>query len=343
MQTIETSERYQAIDVLKIIAAFLIVCIHAPLHSQFGEYFTSITRIAVPLFFMITGFFYIDVKNRNSRKRQIVKIFKLLIISNIIYLVFGIIMAYMSGTLTSYLDDTFRFSSFLKFVLFNESPFSGHLWYLSAILYVLIIIAFIEKVVPQKYLKLLFMLIPLLLIFDLVFGKYSLLILGKEFPIILVRNFLFVGLPYFSIGLLIRIYKNRISISEYKLLFLIAIFVLTTLLERYLLVIMNSNSTRDHYISTTFLAIAFFILFTGSRFNKIQFGYIAEVGKKYSTWIYIIHPIFVTLLGSVAILLDIESLYMDVRPMFVFIITTLFVVIMGKVGKQLSHFNKLKL
>ena len=41
---------------------------------------------------------------------------------------------------------------------------------------------------------------PFLLMGDLILGKYSVLLLGREFPYILVRNFLFVGIPYFCIG-----------------------------------------------------------------------------------------------------------------------------------------------
>ncbi|UEA30492.1 hypothetical protein LK422_03580 [Blautia massiliensis (ex Durand et al. 2017)] len=43
---------------MKAICAFLIVCIHAPFPGKFGAYFTTLTRVAVPIFFMITGYFY---------------------------------------------------------------------------------------------------------------------------------------------------------------------------------------------------------------------------------------------------------------------------------------------
>ncbi|WP_442863929.1 hypothetical protein [Blautia sp. KLE_1732_HM_1032] len=36
----------------------MIVCIHAPFPGKFGAYFTTLTRVAVPIFFMITGYFY---------------------------------------------------------------------------------------------------------------------------------------------------------------------------------------------------------------------------------------------------------------------------------------------
>ena len=53
--------RAASLDVLKAICAFLVVCIHVPFPGKVGEYFTALTRVAVPIFFMITGFFHADV------------------------------------------------------------------------------------------------------------------------------------------------------------------------------------------------------------------------------------------------------------------------------------------
>ena len=78
--------RADNIDVLKAICAFLIVCIHVPFPGVAGEYFTALTRIAVPIFFMITGYFYSDVIDRHREVIQIKKIFRLLIEANLLYL-----------------------------------------------------------------------------------------------------------------------------------------------------------------------------------------------------------------------------------------------------------------
>ena len=84
-----------------------------------------------------------------------------------------------------------------NFIVLNENPFGGHLWYLGAYLYVLLIAMIISKYKIWKYM---FYAIPILLLTDLILGKYSLLFLDREFPVIYVRNFLFVGLPYFALG-----------------------------------------------------------------------------------------------------------------------------------------------
>ena len=64
----------------------------------------------------------------------------------------------------------------------------------------------------DKVQKTLFLAIPVLLAGDLIIGKYSLLLFGREFPAFYSRNWLFVGVPYFSLGMLIR--KHLPSIKE---------------------------------------------------------------------------------------------------------------------------------
>ncbi len=53
--------RYDGLDVLKCICAFLVVCIHAAFLGDVGKIVEVIARIAVPIFFMITGFFYLTL------------------------------------------------------------------------------------------------------------------------------------------------------------------------------------------------------------------------------------------------------------------------------------------
>lgn len=53
---------------------------------------------------------------------------------------------------------------------------------------------------------------------DVVFGKYGILFLGVDTPVCYLRNFLFVGLPYFSIGMLLKKADNRLNLNKLMLL-----------------------------------------------------------------------------------------------------------------------------
>ena len=51
----DRTNRLVGLDILKFIAAFMVVCIHVIFYGRFGEDVVAISRCAVPIFFMITG------------------------------------------------------------------------------------------------------------------------------------------------------------------------------------------------------------------------------------------------------------------------------------------------
>lgn len=299
--------------------------IHVPFPGKVGAYFTTLTRVAVPVFFMITGYFYSDTVARHKEKQQIKKIFYLVVEANLLFFIWNITLVVLRrDSIMSYMQSIFSGKNMLKFLLFNESPLAVHLWYLGAIFYVLAIVLLVDKFQCRK---ILYDLTPVLLIADLLFGKYSLLIFHREFPYILVRNFLCVGIPYFCIGNIIR--EKRCSEKWDKAVFLvlIVIFMITSLAERFVLVNAGLNATRDHYLSTTFLAICLFIYTLKSNWHNKD---LAMVGRKYSTWLYILHPIFITVFSMIVGKLGIKSIYRCIAPIVVYCATLVFLIILEK-------------
>lgn len=246
-------EKEQGIDILRVICSFLVVCIHCPFPGQAGAYFTALTRAAVPAFFMVTGYYYSDMVKRGTEKKQIRKIFRMAVLSNLLYFLLHGARAMLGGELRAYLAGVMNVKAMVKFIVFNASPFSSHLWYLGAVLYVLLIALAVNR---SGRMYVLCILAPFLLAGDLLLGKYSLLLWHRQFPVVAVRNFLFVGIPYFAIGMQMREKTIRLRRKTYE--WLIVLFSITTLLERYLLVSLDAVAVRDHYISTTLLAMALF-------------------------------------------------------------------------------------
>ncbi len=317
--------RNYGLDLLKTMCAFLIICIHAPFPGLVGDIFTPLTRIAVPLFFMITGFYYSRTKERQKEKKQISKIFKLFASANILYLFWSLVIAFISGeSITTFISNSFSVKSILQFLLFNESPFGAHLWYLGAILYVLIIIFLFEKKWNRQKL---YPIIPVLLFLDLALGKYSLLLFGQSIPYVFIRNFLCVGLPYFLIGDMINTYSIKMKPKNASLLSII--FIATTLTERFVLGYFNLNATRDHYISTTLLAVSVFLLavhFDDKQNSKIYDG-LYYIGANLSSGIYILHPIFIVIMskavGFISRYINIRVVYSCIAPFAIMVITTI--------------------
>ncbi|MFR8990741.1 MAG: acyltransferase family protein [Fusobacterium sp.] len=288
----KVEKRNIGLDALKFICAFLVVCIHMNLQGEIEKYFITLTRISVPIFFMITGFFYKNMITKGKIQNYILKIFKLCLISNMFYFIFNlIIIAITKGNILKYICESLGFKAIIRFIIFSDTPIEGHLWYLNALICTLIFITFINKHFKEKYL---YMIIPFLLMCDLMLGKYSLFLWQKQFNLIFVRNWLFVGVPYFLIGIYIEKYYKSKTIKMHYLFIFILIFVITSFLERYFLIIKNLSSFREHYLSTTLLAIVVFFLFIERKEKYINF--ISKMGKSYSLIIYIIHPAIITLL-----------------------------------------------
>ena len=80
------NQRLNNLDVVKAICAFLVICIHISYKEDLGNIITPLCRIAVPLFFMITGYFY----HKTSKKplKQIKKVLILTILANLLYFIF---------------------------------------------------------------------------------------------------------------------------------------------------------------------------------------------------------------------------------------------------------------
>ena len=110
---------------------------------------------------------------------------------------------------------------------------------------------------------------------------------------------------------------------------LIVVFAITSLAERFALVNAGLNATRDHYLSTTFLAI--------SLKSDWENKELAVIGREYSTWLYIIHPIFITAFSMVVGKLGIKSIYRCVAPIVVYCAALIFLIILQKVKTALRR------
>ena len=203
-------QRNYSIDILKFICAALVVLLHT--NSSYQNLVSPITRCAVPCFFMISGYLLYDGKRIGEirLKRSIANILKITLWSTLLFAILKEIIAFHHGNL--YFPNV---NEWICFIVLNENPFGFHLWYLGAYLYVLFIVILVDRYDKWHFM---FKAIPVLLVCDLIFGKYSLLLIGKEYPFIFVRNFLFVGLPYFALGCWLKTKQNRItSVNRYLL------------------------------------------------------------------------------------------------------------------------------
>ena len=123
------SKYYTGVDCFRLVAALLVVAIHtSPLadYSEIGDFiFTRIiARVAVPFFFMVSGFFVISRYTYNSEKlmRFIKKTVSIYVFAILLYVPINIYNGY------------FRMGNLLPNII-KDIVFDGtlyHLWYLPA-------------------------------------------------------------------------------------------------------------------------------------------------------------------------------------------------------------------
>lgn len=275
------SDRSNGIDILKFCCALLIVFIHV--EFKYRLLVLPITRCAVPIFFIISGFYiYNDDEDVMTIKikQSILKVSRILFFSTVLY---SIIFFAHNNKFSITNKDLFNI-----FCL-NDNPFGGHLWYLSAYLYVLVIFLWIFK---TKLLKLLMYLLPVFFLITLCAGNYSQLLFGRQFNYMYYRNFLIVGIPYFLLGYCIS--KNKLNyLFKHRCLLGIGILfgVLVSETEYVLLQNLKFIATQDFFFGSVILSITLFLYFVSFKSNNPIFTIIAGYGKKYSLYLYIFHPL----------------------------------------------------
>ena len=314
-------ERNYSIDLLKFTMAVLVVFLHTDWVGT--DYVNPIARCAVPTFFMISGFLLYDGQTIGSERivRNLKNIWHIFLWSSVLFLILKEMSYVVKGVF--WLPSS---QQIIKFLLFNEHPFYWHLWYMPAYLYTLAIMWIVDKHNLYKYL---FLATPLLLFGDLVLGKYSVMLWGREFNAIYVRNFLFVGIPYFSLGLLIKRNMNKIiGINKTIILTGGGVLYLLCLLERHFLDTHGWQAARDHYLSTTFLSVCFFLLFLNMNIKPNK---LVTLGSKDSLYIYILHPLVMYIMGMfVGRNTLLSNAYYYIAPMVVVFITVFVVYLLRK-------------
>jgi len=263
--------RNLSIDVLKIILAFFVVFLHMNFLKETYPVLSYILvnglfRIAVPVFLVITGFYFFHIDSAKKLKKWLFRTFLLYAIWMLIY------VSYWKDNEQIWLTIIFGYH---------------HLWYLIGTFFSGFLLYFLRN---QNSSWLLTLAIFLFLFGYVVQVSGNLHYLNTESDsllndYLLYRNFLFVCFPFLTIGFLIN--KHRIDISTYKNSSLLVILsILGVIAEAFF----NYN-----YISSESTDILFSLIFASPLLflycQKIYIKTTSKVLASLSTAIYVVHPL----------------------------------------------------
>ena len=283
------SNRNNTIDVLRLVFAVLVVSIHTMALYCFGEdawLATSmgVARIAVPFFFIITGyFFYPKVKKGKSGNTYIKKIFKF-------YITWVLIEAITLFPLL--ISDSIQelISTLIGVLLIGVT---GSLWYLSSMILALLVT---KQLLKKDKFILLFIVSSILFIIGLSGDSYYGLTEGSILGdianayanIFKMTNIGFTcSVPFIVIGAAINKYKLKDKIKNSGIISLIGIGLL--LIETFVLYKNGIAKDCNMLVSLLVVVPAIFIWALNSKLNISNKS--AKICREYSIGIYCTHQI----------------------------------------------------
>ena len=276
-------KEYYGIDLFKFIMSFCVIAIHTSLlNEQSHVFYSLIIRMAVPFFFLSTGFLLSNKLNDSNEynlniiKNQITKFLKKYLLWSFIYLPLTIY-----GTIRY----KYLFSIIItKFLFMGEEYNSWQLWYLLSSVYAFVFLFFCFKknINSKKMFSIIFFIIILKSLFDYYevnYENFNMIFIVKVIRKT-IRNFrIFNGIIFIPIGTKLKKIKVPFKINTF-------LFFLSLLLDYYI-----KNIIVSEYISI----ITIISLFNFVKELNLKKSIIYIYFRKISSIIYYIHMYIFTI------------------------------------------------
>lgn len=274
------------LDIVKCIAALMVVWIHynplgdngdpIKLWHWFIVDWIGVCRIGVAMFFVITGFYLQDIVERERLKSYVCRILRLLLLGVVTHSMLMTIICVRQHLQIPMLDCVSN-GTFWWNLLFLNSPgeFGLHLWFLLAVVYSVLILSYppLQRVDNQRF----------AFVAAVLWGiGWIMQLMGCH--MLYFRNFLFYGLPCVYAGMMTRRYVARHDLSKlpYSVLWgMVALAVVAICVQnRFVLY-------SDIYLLNLPACVA--ILLLCIKADNLPCAWLAQIGRRYSSYIYVFH------------------------------------------------------
>ncbi|MCH5188171.1 MAG: acyltransferase [Oscillospiraceae bacterium] len=346
-------KQYNAIDLAKFLCAILVVTIHV---SPFGNAYKTgslaffnhsvqnyLARIAVPFFFVSSGFFLFQKTNSENfniqvTKKYVLKLFKLYLIWSAVYLPLNIILFFR--------DNKGIFHAILIYIrnfIFDGSYY--HLWYVPAAIFAVALISVLlyKRVTPKKILIIAGVFYIAGLFDQSWFGFIEPLILRSHYIwkmrmlvqniIVTTRNGLFEGFLFAGIGMYFACCKVNISRKHALMGFIISMLLMAV--EAFTVIHFNIARAYNMYL---FLVPAVFYMFLIVRDTELPDSKIYKSLRILSQLIYFMHIWVLVVVDAALSIIDPGLEKTSLR--FVLILFT--TIICSIIVMKISDFSKFK-
>lgn len=288
------------LELIKLLASYMVVFIHVRFDGDAGIVMETLARFAVPLFFLISGFYSYQITPEKILKR--IKNVSFLLVFGVVgytlYNIFLVMIWESPKDILLYFVKYCDIGVWFQLIFMNVPVSSDHLWYLFAILYVYIIFYFVTKHCVRE--KLVYILAFVLLFINILLSE-GLSAFGIVFDPRNVRNFALMGIPFFTMGLLVRKHENKVkNIPGCVSVFAAVIGIFGSIVSRYIW------GRNELYLGSVFILFALIMVFV--KYPNIQYPHFLYQLTGCSTYIYIFH-----LMVSTAFMICYSQLNIDME------------------------------
>ena len=317
-------EKNRCMNFVKGICCIAVILSHCSFPNKIGNLITYPLKIAVPFFFMISGYFAYH-KNNKKIFHKAIHILKLLLVSEIVYIVYFLIFDKVQ-----LMNNFNEIKQILKIVFVGTLSTNNALWFLYALFWSYLCLMIINKF---KVYKLFHVISIIVLVLHVIIR--SLVRECNWYDDIYFRNFLLFGLPFVLLGSFIKKHEEKLTrIFNNKMCIVGELIGEVMIIVEYLIF-----HASDYYIGT--IITTFFVFLFTIKNPKLYVSKILEfIGDKLSMYVYIFHMLGLYIINLIANLMNISNniIFRWSRPILVIIFTLgisyLIYLVMNKSNKK---------
>ena len=334
--------RNNYIDACRTICSFLVIFLHFSLPGIFGKITLPLTRIAVPFFFAVSGYyFYKDDKKEENRVigKRIIRLLKLFACSELVYFSFYLFLEFNAfgfglHSIKSLLDAyVSNYSKNIPSWPIALVPLCNEVgWFLLALCAVYLIMYISNKVNMTKHLW----------IFSIIYLCIHMIIrrirLYMGTDIVISERFI-LCLPLFFFLLGYQIHKNQEKLANISMNKLVGIFISGCFLS----IAECFTFTHTIYIGTILCTFSLILICTVPRKAKEStfICLLSRIGQHHTDFIYIMHLLIINnvghILSKVMPKLVLHPLYAWALPVFGCIFVTLCAVFFRAIVERIKR------
>lgn len=280
-------DKSEALYILKGLACLGVIFIHCPFPSKLGNMFTELCCFAVPVFYLIAGYYSYNVQT-NRIKARIIKLLKFALCCFVLYLLLKIGTKIIEGGIKDYLYELFSIKNLINIIVFSSPPFWEPGWYIIGM-----IETYITWLIAKKYNKT----EPLLKVtpFLFIIGVIIYIVCNTYFSGF--GKFIYIGraLPWFLEGIIIRdkVENKALKVNNKKICIIgILAYIFSTTQS-----LLEATIEYD-YLGTVIYSLCLFLFFIYNS-NKIHNKVLKTIGKKYSKTIYAYHSAVIAVISII--------------------------------------------